>query len=346
MELYLEDGRRRLRFRVRPLLVAASAHGLFRQDSVIRRLYSDASVYFGAGRALLLQIAHPKVAAGVSEHSDYERRPLDRLFGTLYATNTVVFGSRRDAAKVAAAIRRIHERVTGPGYRALDPALLCWVNATLADTAIELYQRLVRPLSPPELDEFIASSRVVGEMFGCPLEEQPATWAEFRLYWDRMIASLEVTNAARRVCESLMEGRGLPLRPLWLPLIVAHRSVTAALLPARIRRGFGLPWGAGDRAMAELILGAASVILPRMPERVRQIAPEVLLAPARSRRETILSLVKIPSAPTFGLEVAVNDSRQAEAELRPSFGVDSARGFGKSAAHASSEFGPQQQPKQ
>jgi uncharacterized protein (DUF2236 family) len=278
MEMYFKDGRRRLRFRAWPLLVPVSNDGLFGADSVIRRVYSDASVFFGAGRALLLQIAHPSIAAGVSDHSDYERRPLDRLFGTLYATNTVVFGSRRDAAAIGTAIEKVHQRVTGPGYRALDPELLCWVNATLAGTALELYQRLVRPLSRAERDEFIADSRLVGQVFRCPIEAQPATWSKFRAYWNKQIAALTVTDTARRVCGSLMWGMGLPLRPLWLPMLMVNRSVTAALLPARLRRGFGLEWGPSERAIADLVLDTAKVILPRIPVRLRQLSPELLLS--------------------------------------------------------------------
>jgi uncharacterized protein (DUF2236 family) len=92
LEMVFEDGTRRLRFRLRPLRVPVSDHGLFDQGSVLRRVYGDGVCSLGAGTALLLQLAHPSIAQGVHDHSDYEHRPLDRLFGTLYATNAVVFG--------------------------------------------------------------------------------------------------------------------------------------------------------------------------------------------------------------------------------------------------------------
>src|SRR4051812_50221633 len=126
-----EDGERTMRFRVRPLRVPPSDDGLFPSGSVIRRVYSDSVVLLGAGTALLLQLAHPSIAQGVHDHSNYEDRPLDRLFGTLYATNAVVFGSRADAEHIGTAIGRVHSKVAGAGYSAADPALLCWVNATL-----------------------------------------------------------------------------------------------------------------------------------------------------------------------------------------------------------------------
>src|SRR4051812_32108609 len=131
LEMVFEDGTRRLRFRMRPLRVPVSGDGIFTNDSVIRRVYGDSVCGLGAGSALLLQLAHPAIAQGVHDHSNYEDRPLDRLFGTLYATNAVVFGSRADAEHIGTAIGRVHSKVAGAGYSAADPALLCWVNATL-----------------------------------------------------------------------------------------------------------------------------------------------------------------------------------------------------------------------
>src|SRR5581483_1739258 len=113
-------GTRRFRFHVRPLLAPPSNDGLFPESSVIRRVYSDSVCMLGAGTALLLQLTHPSIAAGVHDHSDFENHPLDRLFGTLYATSTVVFGSRSQADEIGRALHGVHERVTGPGYRALD----------------------------------------------------------------------------------------------------------------------------------------------------------------------------------------------------------------------------------
>src|SRR4051794_36790744 len=160
-----------------------SNDGLFAGDAVIRRVYSDVVCNLGAGSALLLQLAHPGIAQGVHDHSDYDTRPLDRLFGTIRAMNSVVFGSRGEAEAVGDAIFRVHTHVNGPGYDALDPELLCWVNATLLGTAVRLYQRMVRPLSPAELDAFAADSRIVGSVFRCPIDSQPSTWNEFDAYW-------------------------------------------------------------------------------------------------------------------------------------------------------------------
>ena len=264
----------------RPLLVPPSPDGLFEPDSVIRRLYSDSVCLLGAGTALLLQLAHPSIAAGVHDHSDYENRPLDRLFGTLLATNTVVFGPRDEAEQLRATMLMVHSRVTGPGYQALDPELLCWVNATLLGTAARLYQRLVRPLADDELDALARDSRQVAEVFGCPIDAQPSSWREFDAYWHEMVSTLTVTPTARAVAGSLLSGRGLPARAAWGPPLGVARAVTAATLPSRLRREYGLPWRRRDRALAKTGLGSAGTVLPRLPDRWRQLGPELLRSPA------------------------------------------------------------------
>ena len=142
--------------------------GLFPADAVIRRVDGEAALLFGAGRALLLQLAHPSVAKGVAEHSDVEHNPLRRLQGTLNASFTVVFGSLHEAERVAAGIRRVHERVVGDGYVATDPSLLLWVHATLVDTALLVYTTLVGPLSASEREEYYSQSATVAELLGCP----------------------------------------------------------------------------------------------------------------------------------------------------------------------------------
>lgn len=273
------DGRRSYRVRARPLLVEADPRGLFPGDAVIRTVYADGVCLLGAGAALLLQLANPGVAAGVRDHSDYRSRPLDRLIGTLHAMNTVVFGSEADAQRTGRAIRAVHSRVNGPGYSATDPALLCWVNATLLYTAVDLYQRVVRPLRADQLDEVAAQSALVGEVFGCPPGSQPATWDEFRAYWDAAVDGLEVGEDARTIARSLLSGAGLPARPAWAPPLAVLSAVTAALLPAPLRRDYHLAYGAAEKATADGVLGAARAMAAVSPERLRRVVSELLRPP-------------------------------------------------------------------
>src|SRR5437588_7543596 len=155
---------------------------LFAEDAVIRRVTREGALILGGGRALLMQLAHPAVAQGVAEHSGFESDPMARLRGTLEATFTIVFGTDEAAARTAAGVRAVHDHVTGPGYQANDPALLCWVNATLTDTALRVYRNLIGPLSDADAERYYEQSTRLAEVLGCPRDEQPADLAEFRAY--------------------------------------------------------------------------------------------------------------------------------------------------------------------
>src|SRR6266850_7190672 len=97
--------------------------GLFAEDSITRRVNRENILLLGGGRALLMQLAHPKVAAGVDEHSDFRANPIRRLRRTVLMTMAIVFGERETALAAARAVNQTHARVKGADYRALDPDL-------------------------------------------------------------------------------------------------------------------------------------------------------------------------------------------------------------------------------
>lgn len=149
--------------------------------------------WVGAGYAILLQIAHPAVGQGVHDYSDFASRPLSRLHGTLTFVYGVMFGSPAEAERISAIVRAMHTKVTGPGYRALDPELLLWVAATLYRSSETAYERFVGNLTNVEKDEVYARSAVFATALGCPPEYWPSSRAEFARYWDEMVATLRVT---------------------------------------------------------------------------------------------------------------------------------------------------------
>ena len=216
---------------------------MFPPDSVIRRVNEEPVILFGAGRALLLQLAHPHVAAGVAEHSDFQTNPFKRLQGTLEATYTMVCGDRVLADGVGRRIRWIHDFVTGPAYQANDPANLLWVHATLLDTALGCYERLVAPLSVADREIYYEEMAVVAEGFGCPRCAQPSTVAEFEAYFAEQVRTIDVTDVGRRLASDVVR----PKLPLGLhvplaPALALQRLLAVGTLPPRLRDQFGFGW--------------------------------------------------------------------------------------------------------
>lgn len=242
----------------------------FPRGAVIRRVSREPALFAGAGRALLLQLAHPAVAQGVEDHSDFKRNPFTRLQGTLEATNGVVFGSEELATAIGARIHRMHEYVTGPGYAANDPANLLWVHATLVDTALRCYTGLVARLDDDDQETYYQEMTRVAEVFGVPRSAQPATLADFRRYFDETVAALEVTPVGRELGAFIVDPE-LPLRldvPL-RPLLEVQRLFTVGTLPPSLREQYGLAWTDRDAARLGRVRWIARRSAAVLPKRVR-----------------------------------------------------------------------------
>lgn len=224
--------------------------GLFRSDHWIRRVSGEPVLLFGGGRALLLEIAHPLVAAGVARHSRFRADPYGRLQRTLDAMTKLTFGDRASALGAARFVERSHARVRGRLDRAVgpfpagtpydgrDPELVRWVWATLVDTSLRVYEQFVAPLDDPAREAFYAGQRVLARLLGVPETAVPGDSHAFRAYVEAMIASDTLTVGAegREIAEAVLDPPG------GLPDRGTLRLVTTALLPDRLREAFGLPW--------------------------------------------------------------------------------------------------------
>ncbi|XRQ15529.1 oxygenase MpaB family protein [Actinomadura welshii] len=255
---------------------------------VLRAVAAEPLIALGAGRALLMQLAHPRVARGVAEHSDFADRPLARLFGTLDFLLIVTFGTPEEVARIAAKVRGIHTAVRGDGYTGNDPDLQLWVNATLIDTALHIYEHVMRPGDdePDLAGEYYRQSRIVAEVLGCPLESQPADLAEFRAYMAATLAELEVTDTAREVAAAVLWPR--KLRAL-APGLAVFRLLTAALLPEDLRAQYGLPWTRNRRRAADLMLRTATDLHHLTPGVLRRPPQPLLVRLASHRVDRTLS---------------------------------------------------------
>ncbi len=258
----------------------------FPADSVVRRVNIEPAIMFGAGRALLLQLAHPAVAQGVQDHSEFRKNPFKRLQGTLEATYAVVFGTEELAQGVGRRVRRIHDSIVGPGYSANDPSNLLWVHATLADTALRCYEDLVGQLAPGEAETYYQEMVQVAEVFGVSRAQQPATLEEFRLYMDGAVAALEVTPVGRDLAGFILD----PVLPLKLhvplaPLLHLQRLVTLGSLPASLRDQLDVIWDDRDEARYQRVQRRARWLFNVLPVPLRtsgtKVSGQVLLWQAR-----------------------------------------------------------------
>jgi uncharacterized protein (DUF2236 family) len=254
-----------------------SRDGYFAPDSVIRRVGdSPLTPFLGGGPAVLLQMAHPLVAAGVAAHSDYRRNLWHRLVRTMRALYLITFGTRLEADAAGEAVQRVHARVHGvtrtqlgrfpPGtpYSASDPELLLWVHATLVESSLAVYTRFVEPLTAGEQERYYGEMTRVARLFGVPASVMPPTLADFHGYWAAQLAgdTLSVTTPAREIAAAVLEA---PLPGPMRLIVPAHRLSTAGLLPARLRAEYGLRWSglhelALPLAARALRIGAAPIL--------------------------------------------------------------------------------------
>ncbi len=231
--------------------------GFYGPDSMMWRINREA-VLLGAGpAALLLQVAHPLIAEGVAQHSSFEQDPWHRLHGTIRTTMDLVFGDGVHAERAVKRLNTVHAGVRGENYRAMDPRLLLWVQATLIVTSVAAYQRWVGPLSAGEREQFWQEARAVGTRLGIPLSASPADWPALQRYWADMLADdgpVHASPTARRLARLIVRPP-FPFVPGSLIDLAALPGL--ALLPPRLRAEFDISW---DPAKARLARGLGIAI--------------------------------------------------------------------------------------
>src|SRR6266550_4238470 len=169
--------------RPQPRVAAVRDNGILAADSVARRINRESFLLLGGTAALLMQVAHPLVAAGVDQHSDFRRSPLRRLVRTVNTTLAIVFGERATAKSALKRIGRSHALVRGQAadgraYRARDPRLLLWVQTTLVLTSVRWYEAVMGRLSQAERDAYWAEGKFFAGELGVPKELFPPTYAD------------------------------------------------------------------------------------------------------------------------------------------------------------------------
>jgi uncharacterized protein (DUF2236 family) len=298
----------------RPL---TSDPGLYGPGSEAWRLNREAALLLGAGpRALLLQLAHPLVAEGVDQHSDFRADPWARLAGTLRSYLRIVYGTTAQARAEIRRLNRLHDAVTGPvrdpaaarlggAYTARDPALSLWVHATLVDSTLATVGAWLTPLSPDRRARFYAETRPVGRLFGIPEALLPADIDALGAWMTAQWAPggpVHPTAVSRDLARTILRP---PLAPAVAngplaprlgavadPLAAVLRRVppgaaswllvpAIGLLPERVRHEYGFTWGSRERLLAAWLVTAWRGWRPAVPERWRWF-PQALAADRRT----------------------------------------------------------------
>ena len=245
----------------------------------------------GWARAILLQLAHPLIAAGVYDHSGFRTSPLaaiQRLHHTTQAMLALTFGDDRRHAAAIEGIRRIHTRVNGTlseavgifpagtPYSAEDPALLLWVHATLIESMLMTYEHLVGPLSPEDLDTYCAVSAPSSIELGMRDADAPRTWAELQSCLAQIYRSgaIAVGPQAQLLADALLRASlPGPLAPVrWLSGLL-----TVGMLPGQVREGYGLQWDATRQRRFDRLTRSIRVLRKMTPP------PVAVWADARRR---------------------------------------------------------------
>lgn len=241
----------------------SSDTGLFGPDSITWRIHAHPIVVVGGFRALMIQALHPLAMAGVAQHSDYSKNPLNRFRRTAQFMHHLVFSDTHTARDAAAHVREVHRHiqgldpVTGRRYDANDPDLLRWIYCVAAHSCITAYETFVAELDPTDRERYFGEQLAAAELIGVPRETMPDGSGAYREYFREMLPSLCLSRAA---AETIRFVSRPPLRrvekgewPFAINLKFAgHAAVT--LVPRSIRQIAGLRApGPRDWALAKLV---------------------------------------------------------------------------------------------
>lgn len=252
--------------------------GIFGPESISWRIDREAALFLGAGRAALLQLAHPWVTSALTQHSSLLDDPIARFHNTFRIVFTMVFGSAPQAFTAAKSLHQLHARIrgeiaspigayrSGSHYEANHIPALRWVYATLVDSALLAYECVLPPLTPSERSRYLAESKTFASLFGIPAHELPGDSGAFSAYMSEMFESdlLGADETAISLAHRLLSGAGSWLQPpKW------YRDLTAFWMPARLRHDFRLEYDAANQQAADQALKWLRPIYRRLPPTLR-----------------------------------------------------------------------------
>jgi uncharacterized protein (DUF2236 family) len=256
--------------------------GIYGSSSASWKVNRESALFLGAGRAALLQLAHPWVATALDQHSSLRADPLARFHNTFRIVFTVIFGTLEQALAASRHLYRLHTRVQGQlpasvaafprgsHYEANEVNALLWVYATLIESALLAYETVLPPLSAGEREAYYAESKTMAALFGIPPTALPVNWSEFEAYNRAMLTSgtLGVNALSREMAQRVLHGRGS-----WVPVPAWYRALTAAWMPEQLRGEFALKYGEREERAVARVRGWLPRVYRRLPQALRFVGP-------------------------------------------------------------------------
>ncbi len=253
--------------------------GFFGPDSVSWRIHADPAYHVGGLRALMLQALHPVAMDGVATQSTgFKDDWWMRMTRTGQYVETLTFGTRTEARRMAARVRGYHRKLsgvegtTGRAYRVDDPDLLAWVHNCEVDSLLTSARRAGVPLTSADADRYVDEQAASARLVGVPHELVPRSVADLDAYFEQIRPSLAATPFAVEGIRTLF----LPPMPGWVQVLTPARPAWVALatfgfatLPAWARQMYSLPGFALTDAAATAGLRAFRLAFLALPERAR-----------------------------------------------------------------------------
>lgn len=245
--------------------------GLFGPSSVTWRIHGDPASLIGGLRALLIQALKPQAMAAVDQHSNFRADPWGRLRRTSDYLVATTFGDTATAHEWGARVRAVHRRVrgidpvTGLSYRADDPELLLWVHAVEVHSFLKAYRQYAGPVTGVDADRYVREMVAAAELVGLDADDVPHTLDDLRAYLrgQELVMTPAAGEGMRYVLSPPMP---LVARPLWTVAAVA----AVAILPAKVRSLYGLPWVPGAQvAVRAQVFPLLRVLNTTLPAAVR-----------------------------------------------------------------------------
>lgn len=227
----------------------AGESALVSPDAVSWRVFKNpVALFIGGVAAVILELAEPRVRSGVWEHTTFRSDPVARLRRTGLAAMVTVYAARSVAEKMIARVRRLHDRIEGEtpdgeAYRANDPDLLRWVQATAAFGFLEAYCTYVAPVSDADRERYFLEGGAAARLYG--VESPPKSDTEWRDLYDSMKPRFQRSPVIFEFLDIMRRAPALPdaLRLAQGMLIRAAVEITPA--DARTALGLDASFGLG-----------------------------------------------------------------------------------------------------